>query len=202
MTPWGIEPEMRFDSEAIKYPNGLHTTRLSCLLSVIYDCRACPHGLACPAMETFKDLKLALRVLRYQYELSQREAARLLGMPPTQLSKYETGKKTPTLPVLDRILSGYGVSMGYLVELLEVLGDRARYEWVGGEPVEEVAERSAGESPSSGRGDLLLPEDLVEALATLTRYLRRIQRDARKQAVDQILISLDELPDDRPPDED
>lgn len=47
-------------------------------------------------------LNKALRLMRVFHDLTQKELAEKLGISTSHLSEIESGKKTPTLPVLNR----------------------------------------------------------------------------------------------------
>lgn len=52
---------------------------------------------------------------RIASKLSQREAASILNVVPSTLSKWETGVATPDQTILPRIADLYGVSVDYLL---------------------------------------------------------------------------------------
>lgn len=54
------------------------------------------------------DVGALLRQAREEALLSQRALAAQLGVPPSTLSRYESGAGQPSLPMLDRILAGCG----------------------------------------------------------------------------------------------
>jgi transcriptional regulator with XRE-family HTH domain len=54
------------------------------------------------------DLGALLRQAREQALLTQRQLAAQLGVPPSTLSRYESGAGQPSLRMLDRILAGCG----------------------------------------------------------------------------------------------
>jgi transcriptional regulator with XRE-family HTH domain len=49
-----------------------------------------------------------LKQARQDTALSQRQLARRIGVPPSTLSRYESGAALPSLPMLDRILAACG----------------------------------------------------------------------------------------------
>ncbi|KIT17116.1 HTH-type transcriptional regulator PuuR [Jannaschia aquimarina] len=57
------------------------------------------------------DVGARLRALRTQHGLSQRELAERAGVPHGQVSMVETGRSSPTVASLRKILSGLGLSM-------------------------------------------------------------------------------------------
>ena len=54
------------------------------------------------------DVGALLKQARSSTELSQRQLARRIGVPPSTLSRYESGAALPSLPMLDRILAACG----------------------------------------------------------------------------------------------
>jgi len=70
----------------------------------------------------FRNLGLALKVLRELKGVSQVGLARQAGIGKSQLSKYENGKGVPTLDSLERVLAALGaqpLALFYLVDFLE-----------------------------------------------------------------------------------
>ncbi|MDY7093065.1 MAG: helix-turn-helix transcriptional regulator [Acidobacteriota bacterium] len=64
-------------------------------------------------------LGLALRYLRNQRNLRQRDVAERAGITGSMLSGYENGKKLPALGSLDKILQAMGFTLRELVDVLE-----------------------------------------------------------------------------------
>lgn len=64
-------------------------------------------------------LGLALRYLRNQRNLRQRDVAERAGITGSMLSGYENGKKLPALGSLDKILQAMGSTLRELVDVLE-----------------------------------------------------------------------------------
>lgn len=58
---------------------------------------------------------MKLREIRQQRGLSQYRAARLIGVPETQMSQWELGKTTPSLESLVKLADFYGVTLDELV---------------------------------------------------------------------------------------
>lgn len=56
-----------------------------------------------------------LRALRARRNISQNEAARLIGINPTTLSSYESSACGPSLENACKIAEFYGVSVSFLV---------------------------------------------------------------------------------------
>lgn len=60
-----------------------------------------------------------LKQLRESLGLSQRELARLVGISPPNISRYESGKITPTEDVIRQIAEKLSVSTDYLLGLTD-----------------------------------------------------------------------------------
>ncbi|AVX31842.1 helix-turn-helix protein [Carboxydocella thermautotrophica] len=56
------------------------------------------------------DIGKHIKKLRDQYELSMNELARRSGVAQSSISEIESGKRQPTFEVLERIISGFGLS--------------------------------------------------------------------------------------------
>ncbi|HEX2294950.1 MAG TPA: helix-turn-helix transcriptional regulator [Actinomycetota bacterium] len=70
-----------------------------------------------------------IRIARYEAGLSQRELARRATTSQSTLSAYESGKKSPTLETLERILRAAGLTPRILLEPYDDHDDWiARYE--------------------------------------------------------------------------
>lgn len=54
-------------------------------------------------------MQLTLRAIRTNKDLSQEEAAKLIGISVDTLSNYERGKSFPDIPILKKIEDIYGV---------------------------------------------------------------------------------------------
>lgn len=54
------------------------------------------------------DVGALLKQARWSTELTQRQLAHRIGLPPSTLSRYESGAALPSLPMLDRILAACG----------------------------------------------------------------------------------------------
>lgn len=52
--------------------------------------------------------------MRRERGLSQRAAASLIGIQPTSLSSYESGRKSPNLEIAAKIAAAYGCSLDWL----------------------------------------------------------------------------------------
>lgn len=77
----------------------------------------------------FRNLGLALKVLRELRDLSQADLAREAGLGKSQLSKYENGKELPKLDSLEKALDALGtdpVALFYVVHLLDRVEAGAR----------------------------------------------------------------------------
>jgi len=67
------------------------------------------------------DFGRALRILRIARGLGQKEVAGRARISKSSLSEYETGKKTPTLPVLTRLLEALEASQALHAEAMDFL---------------------------------------------------------------------------------
>jgi transcriptional regulator with XRE-family HTH domain len=72
--------------------------------------------------QPFEGLGSALRVLRESRGLTLQEAGRRADVDFGNISRYENDETVPSLPVLGRLLKGYGCSVRDLADLLE--GDK------------------------------------------------------------------------------
>lgn len=63
--------------------------------------------------------KFTLKTARDKANLTQKEAAKLIGISQDTLSNYERGIYFPDIPVLKRIEKVYGVSYDQLIFLLD-----------------------------------------------------------------------------------
>lgn len=63
-------------------------------------------------------MKYTLKTARLVKELTQDQAAKLIGISPDTLSNYERGKSFPDIPTLKKIESVYSVSYNDLIFLL------------------------------------------------------------------------------------
>lgn len=68
----------------------------------------------------FKNLGMALRVLRDRAGLSQSGLARRAGMGKSQMSRYENGKELPRLESLERLLQTLGTGPLAFFQLVHV----------------------------------------------------------------------------------
>ena len=60
-----------------------------------------------------------LKKLREARKLSQRAVALGVGISPAQISRYESGERTPTEEVIRRVAIFFGVSADYLLGLTD-----------------------------------------------------------------------------------
>jgi transcriptional regulator with XRE-family HTH domain len=60
-----------------------------------------------------------LRLARDKAGITQRELARAAGVSQQSISSYETGRKEPTLPTLQRLLAAAGLEMRIRLEPLD-----------------------------------------------------------------------------------
>jgi putative transcriptional regulator len=62
-------------------------------------------------------MAITLRAARVNRKLSQREAAKLIGISVDTLSNYERGSRFPDVPVISKIEQVYGVSYADIIFL-------------------------------------------------------------------------------------
>ena len=65
----------------------------------------------------------AIRVVRSAHGLSQRQLADRIGVSPSHLSLIESGKRDPSLKLLEEIAGGLAVPMHLLTLLASDVGD-------------------------------------------------------------------------------
>lgn len=80
------------------------------------------------------DVPGLIKELRAEADLGQRELARLAGLSPSMLSRYERGHQLPTLAVLDRLLAACGRDVRLVLverhaDLLAELAAQAAKPW-------------------------------------------------------------------------
>jgi len=61
------------------------------------------------------DLKLRLKVLRIEFELTQSDVAQKVGLSTTGYGNIETGKSIPSLETLIKLADLFNVSLDYLI---------------------------------------------------------------------------------------
>lgn len=64
-----------------------------------------------------KKIKLSLQMARNLKGLTQREAAKQIGISKETLGNYERGKSYPDVPILQKIEDVYGVKYSQLIFL-------------------------------------------------------------------------------------
>ncbi len=64
-------------------------------------------------------MELTLRAARTNKGLSQKKAAKLIGISVETLSNYERGIRFPDVPVIKKIEEVYGVEYKYLIFLTQ-----------------------------------------------------------------------------------
>ncbi|MCX7110696.1 MAG: helix-turn-helix transcriptional regulator [Proteobacteria bacterium] len=65
----------------------------------------------------------ALRLVRSFHDLNQMELAQRLGISRSYLSELESGKKTPSLDLLDSYANAFEIPVSYLLLFCETLDD-------------------------------------------------------------------------------
>lgn len=73
-------------------------------------------------------LNEALRLMRVFHDLSQKELAEKLGISKSYLSEIESGKKTPTLDLLDRYSKFFDVPTSSILFFSENLNEDVKTE--------------------------------------------------------------------------
>lgn len=58
--------------------------------------------------------KITLAAARVNAGLSQKDAAKLIGVHPSTLRNYESGKTSPDWDVVRKIEKAYGISIDYI----------------------------------------------------------------------------------------
>ncbi|MEM9293801.1 MAG: helix-turn-helix transcriptional regulator [Acidobacteriota bacterium] len=141
-------------------------------------------------------LGAALRLLRTQRKMQQKEVARRAGITSSMLSGYEQGRRAPTLASVEKILQALGCGLGELVAAIELLRQAASPSlprWgslgaVGGE-------RPTKEGPGDGSLDLdsflgesakELPDEARKAFAEMLNGYRRWLRFLCETTVAQV----------------
>ena len=66
-------------------------------------------------------MKIRLKELRERKGLSMREAAKQLGLAPSNYHNYETGEREPNSEMLIKLANFYGCSIDYMI------GNEVRY---------------------------------------------------------------------------
>lgn len=122
------------------------------------------------AVPAFRNLGLALVVLRWLAGKSQADLAQAAGCGKSQLSKYETGKELPKLDTLDRLLASLGVSpmtLFFVVSFLDGLEQAPRADRPHEALLQAVLPRFGGEDEAA----------LGRLLTGLVRSLLAAQED-------------------------
>ncbi|MDV2995421.1 MAG: hypothetical protein N4J56_005075 [Chroococcidiopsis sp. SAG 2025] len=73
-------------------------------------------------------LNEALRLMRIFHDLSQKELAEKLGISKSYLSEIETGKKTPTIDLLNRYSKSFDIPVSSIMFFSENLTTTTRTE--------------------------------------------------------------------------
>lgn len=111
--------------------------------------------------DPFQHLPDALLALRRRRSLSQREVADRTGLALSSVASYERGERSPTVSSLGTWMSGVGVTLD---ELFEVLCE------LRGEPPRLAELRSAGADPRGSEKRPSAPQAFsAEDVATLKR---------------------------------
>ncbi|MEM9291398.1 MAG: helix-turn-helix transcriptional regulator [Acidobacteriota bacterium] len=130
-------------------------------------------------MAEFEGLGEALRALRLKSGLKQSELADMAEATPAMLSSYETGKKLPALPTLERLLAAMQVDRFDLVNSLEEANGRPRRAF----PYEDSMKSAPGMMLLSALDiDNLTPEEekvFLEMLHSFGRWLKLARTTTR-----------------------
>lgn len=121
-------------------------------------------------MPPFHGLDKALRWLRIQSNLKQREVAEAAGVTQAMLCAYEQGKRTPSLASLEKILSSLGADLAQLEDALELVN---REPTGAGRPATEAG---GGDLPYPLPGPDPLPTCVAEPPVDLYQVLGTDQR--------------------------
>lgn len=136
-------------------------------------------------MDMFRNLGLAISVIRTMRGMSQAGVAQAAGIGKSQLSKYENGKELPKLDSLEKILQVLKVSSADFFYTADLLNKREGALLKGG----------AGELPSPF-GMSLLADESEGALFPFFRQLFDLYASL---AGEKIRLGLDRLsPNDKP----
>ncbi|MEQ8970926.1 MAG: helix-turn-helix transcriptional regulator [Coleofasciculus sp. C1-SOL-03] len=73
-------------------------------------------------------LNEALRLMRVFHDLSQKELAEKLGISKSYLSEIESGKKTPTLDLLNRYSQSFDIPISSIMFFSESLDEDIKIE--------------------------------------------------------------------------
>ena len=75
-------------------------------------------------MARFDRLGPVIILLREKAGLDQKDLAARAGITPAMLSSFETGKKTPSVPSLGKILDALDLYLGTLDDALDLVNER------------------------------------------------------------------------------
>lgn len=116
----------------------------------------------------------ALTLLRVERSLQQKELSERSGVGRAAISRYESGKASPSLDNLGRLLEAMGVGPVEFARTLERLRDRE---------VEDVPRRVSGHPPGPpGSTGAYLVIDLGEFVADDPRQIEKAVESARELA--------------------
>ena len=131
-------------------------------------------------MTVFHNLGSALRHLRTSRGLSQKSVAKGAGVTAPMLSSYETGRTTPEVETLDKVLDGIGASLSDLEWALRQVNARPM-EGEGPPRRQPPAWQTTGAVSASelaGKAEMTasLPRVLEEGYSEIFQGLLRINR--------------------------
>lgn len=125
-------------------------------------------------MPVFDGLGRALRWLREKEGLRQYETARAAGITKAMLSAYETGKQSPSLPSLEKILDALGADLMAMARALDHVNERRPRLPASGQGAEPARLPEADVKAILGVEDL--PREEEEALTRMLDGFHRLLR--------------------------
>lgn len=133
-----------------------------------------------PRVPVFEGLGKALRWLREKAGLRQYETAKAAGITKAMLSAYETGKQSPSLESLEKVLDALGADLVSLARALDHVNERAAPR------VDPGPDRRGGAGPVDARAVLgveELPREeeaavelMLDGFHRLLRYFHHTRR--------------------------
>jgi transcriptional regulator with XRE-family HTH domain len=86
------------------------------------------HILVITLQDLVTMLNKALRLMRVFHDLSQKDLAEKLNISKSYLSEIESGKKQPTLPLLERYSQVFDVPVSSIMFFSEHIGERLSHQ--------------------------------------------------------------------------
>lgn len=109
-----------------------------------------------------------LKSLREDADLSQKELAKALGVSPSTIGMYESGKRTPDSEMLTRICDFFNITVDYLLgrsNVKKTLNIDPLFQGAGGEKFSEAVETIAAHLESKDK------EITPKKMKLLKRYI-------------------------------